>query len=82
MSCSRKKFDFLWMSENECEYSIYVWDKHSTTQSFSQKCNIPSCIQRMLSFQRHVKREQKWFFEKYMIILYISRFIWKKKAKF
>ena len=37
---------------------------------------------KICSFQRHVEREHKWFFEKYLIILYNSRFIWKKKTKF
>ena len=62
-----------------------IWDKHSRSQSFSHKCNISSCVKRyrnLQGFQRHVKREYKWFFEKYMIILHNSRFTWKKKANF
>ena len=32
--------------------------------------------------KRHEKCEHKWLIEKYMIIPYNSRIIWKKKAKF
>ena len=80
MSCWRKRFNCL---ENGCQYFTGffltdIWDKHSRSQSFSHKCNISSCVKRyrnLQGFQRHVKREHKWFFEKYMIILYNSRFI-------
>ena len=77
MSCLRKRFNCL---ENGRQYSTgffnrylqHVWDKHSTSQSSSHKCNISSCVKRhrnLQGFQKHVKHEHKWFFEKYMIIL-------------
>ena len=76
MSCLRKRFNCL---ENGRQYSTgfltgicSMYGINSTSQSSSHKCNISGCVKRhrnLQGFQKRVKREHKWFFEKYMIIL-------------
>ena len=69
--------------DNGCQYSTGFFNRYlqhvwinSTSQIFSHKCNISSCVKRyrnLQGFQKHVKREHKWFFEKYMLHLFGKR---------